>query len=69
VARTGVSVSAVVAWAVAVVGFGVLHYSANRWLLDGAGGSLRDTLVTTALWAVFFGLVMWWSQRRAGRRG
>lgn len=60
--------SAVTAWLVAVVAFGLLHYGVNRWVLDTADASLQRSLVTTALWAFFFGLVMWWSQRRTRRR-
>lgn len=57
-----------VAWLVAVAAFGLLHYSVDRWLLESPDGSVRSSLVTTALWAVFFGLAMWWSQRSVGRR-
>lgn len=56
------------AWLVAVLLFGLLHYAANRWLLDDTDGSVRSSLLTTALWAVFFGLLMWLSPRKAIRR-
>ena len=61
------SAPAVVAWLVAVVVFGSLYYAVNRWLFD-AGGSVRGSFWTAALWAVLFGLLTWWWQRRASRR-
>ena len=62
------SAAAVAAWLIAVLVFGSLHYAANRWLLDDAEGSVRGSFWTAALWAVLFGLLTLWWQRRASRR-
>ena len=62
------SASALVGRVISLAVFGALHYALDRYLLDDKDVSVRSSLGTAALWAAFFGLLVWWSQRRGSRR-